>query len=115
VDSSSSANAPEIPPLATRRPDGFWWQELLLRAAARFGRTPGRSATLVLRRRPGLVARARVVADELDVDSTIEIGPAGPTISMQPRRRPTAPPSPPSIGRLDPVATSIARLRLEHP
>src|SRR5262245_55011774 len=68
VDRSGAANQGETPWLALQRPDGLWWPEALLRAADHFSKTRGRAATLVLRRRPGLVARARAVADELDVE-----------------------------------------------
>ena len=90
---STKAEWMEAPSLADERPDELWWPAALLGAAARFGQRPGRSATLVLRARPGLVARARAIAGRLDVESAVTIEAAGPTISLTPGRRPTAPTS----------------------
>ncbi|HEY3109743.1 MAG TPA: hypothetical protein VGL23_13365 [Chloroflexota bacterium] len=64
-------------------PSALWWQEALLVAAARFARAPGRRASLVLLRRPGLVARARAVADRLGVGSQVAIGAAGPLVRFE--------------------------------
>jgi hypothetical protein len=115
VNDSTSADEGGTPSLADQRPDGLWWQEGLLRAAARFSRTPGRSATLVLRRRPGLVARARAVADDLDVDGTVVIEAGGPAITLVAGRGPAAPPLARWIRRLVPVARSTARVRADRP
>ena len=64
-------------------PETLWWQEAVLGAAACFARAPGRRATLVLRRRPGLVERARAVAARLDVGSRIAIEAAGPVVTFR--------------------------------
>src|SRR5439155_5973204 len=65
MNHSVTPDQPGVSSAAGPAPDELWWQQALLAAAARFASAPDRSATLLLRRRPGLVDRARAVAAEL--------------------------------------------------
>src|SRR4030095_9528512 len=112
---STSLNEDEAPSRPDQRPERLWWQETLLRAAARVSLASGRAAPLVLRRSPGLVARARAVADEVDVDGTVLVEAAGPTISLAGRGLPMPRPSPRSSRRLAPLPRTTARVRADCP